>query len=85
MNHPDNPGAPGACPSAPSAPPATATPPAPLYSRPRKTFLLGRLLLSWILGNADRMAMSMSVVPIQNEFNLDARSAGLLLSAFYVS
>ncbi|MGH8790505.1 MAG: MFS transporter [Cupriavidus necator] len=75
MKHSDNPGAPGAHPAAP----------APFYSRPRKTFLLAMLLLSWILGNADRMAMSVSIVPIQNEFNLDARSAGLLLSAFYVS
>ncbi|MGY2486845.1 hypothetical protein [Cupriavidus sp. CP313] len=51
MKHPDNLGAPG----------AHAAAPAPLYSRPRKTFLLAMLLLSWILGNADRMAMSVSI------------------------
>jgi ACS family hexuronate transporter-like MFS transporter len=55
------------------------------YSAARKTFLLIMLLASWILANADRMAMSISIVPITRDFNLDARSAGLVLSAFYVS
>ena len=55
------------------------------YSRSRKTFVLVMLFLSWILANADRIAMSISIVPITQEFALDARSAGLLLSAFYLS
>ncbi|WP_186032178.1 MFS transporter [Burkholderia gladioli] len=55
------------------------------YSFSRKMFLLAMLLLSWILANADRIAMSISIVPITRDFHLDARSAGLLLSAFYVS
>lgn len=55
------------------------------YSGARKAFLLVTLLVAWILGNADRMAMSISIVPITQDFNLDARSAGLVLSAFYVS
>ncbi|WP_158938108.1 MFS transporter [Burkholderia sp. S171] len=55
------------------------------YSSKRKAFVLVMLLVSWILANADRMAMSISIVPISKDFNLDARSAGLLLSAFYVS
>lgn len=56
-----------------------------IYSGKRKAFVLVMLLVSWILANADRMAMSISIVPISKDFNLDARSAGLLLSAFYVS
>lgn len=56
-----------------------------LYSGPRKAFLLVMLLLAWILANADRVAMSVSIVPISQDFNLDASKAGLLLSAFYVS
>jgi len=55
------------------------------YSGTRKAFLLVMLLLSWILANADRMAMSISIVPITKDFSLDASSAGLLLSSFYVS
>ena len=55
------------------------------YSGKRKAFVLVMLLISWILANADRMAMSISIVPISKDFNLDAQSAGLLLSAFYVS
>jgi len=55
------------------------------YSSTRKAFLLVMLLLSWILANADRMAMSISIVPITKDFSLDASSAGLLLSSFYVS
>lgn len=55
------------------------------YSGKRKAFVLAMLLISWILANADRMAMSISIVPISKEFNLDARAGGLLLSAFYVS
>ncbi len=64
---------------------AAPTPGAASYSMARKIFLIGMLLLSWILANADRIAMSISIVPITHDFNLDARSAGLLLSAFYVS
>ncbi|WP_231941416.1 hypothetical protein [Burkholderia sp. PAMC 28687] len=55
------------------------------YPGKRKAFVLVMLLISWILANADRMAMSISIVPISKDFNLDAQSAGLLLSAFYVS
>jgi MFS family permease len=55
------------------------------YTRRGKIFVLVMLLLSWILGNADRMAMSISIIPITNEFGLDAQSAGLVLSSFYVS
>ncbi len=55
------------------------------YSPARKAFLLVMLLPSWILANADHMAMSISIVPITRDFNLDAQSAGLVLSAFDVS
>jgi ACS family hexuronate transporter-like MFS transporter len=55
------------------------------YSGPRKIFLLITLLLSWMLANADRVAMSVSIVPITKEFKLGPEAAGLVLSAFYIS
>ncbi|WP_233832261.1 MFS transporter [Paraburkholderia sp. ZP32-5] len=55
------------------------------YSRPRKVLLLVVLLAAWVLANADRIAMSISIVPITNEFSLDPREAGLVLSSFYVT
>jgi len=55
------------------------------YSRSRKIFILVSLLFSWMLANADRIAMTIAIIPITNEFGLDAKSAGYVLSAFYVS
>lgn len=55
------------------------------YSRPRKIILLVVLLAAWVLANADRIAMSISIVPMTKEFSLDAREAGFVLSAFYVT
>lgn len=55
------------------------------YSRGQKVFVLITLLLSWILANADRMAMSVSIIPITKEFALDAQSAGMVLGSFYIS
>lgn len=63
--------------------PAAAT--AARYSRGQKIFVLVTLLLSWILANADRMAMSVSIIPITKEFALDAESAGMVLGSFYIS
>jgi ACS family hexuronate transporter-like MFS transporter len=56
-----------------------------LYSSARKTAVLVILLLSWILANADRVAMSIAIIPITHEFQLSAESAGLVLSSFYIS
>jgi MFS transporter, ACS family, hexuronate transporter len=56
-----------------------------LYSRSRKAAVLVILLLSWILANADRVAMSIAIIPIRHEFGLTAQSAGVVLSSFYVS
>lgn len=80
MNHPTQPTA-----TAPLAATPVDTSTAANYSGKRKAFVLVMLLVSWILANADRMAMSISIIPISKDFNLDAQSAGLLLSAFYVS
>jgi MFS transporter, ACS family, hexuronate transporter len=55
------------------------------YSASRKLFILASLLFSWILANADRIAMTISIIPISKEFGLDSKSAGYVLSAFYVS
>jgi MFS transporter, ACS family, hexuronate transporter len=55
------------------------------YSRGRKIFLLVTMLLSWMLANADRIAMTIAIIPITKELALDAKSAGYVLSAFYVS
>lgn len=68
-----------------AAPPGDTRLSAPAYSGPRKTFLLITLLLSWMLANADRVAMSVSIIPITREFSLGPEAAGLLLSAFYIS
>ena len=54
-------------------------------SRARKLFILISLLFSWMLANADRIAMTIAIIPITKEFGLDAKSAGYVLSAFYVS
>jgi MFS family permease len=58
---------------------------APAYSSRHKTFVLITLLISWILANADRMAMSIAIIPITQEFALDAKDAGVLLGSFYIS
>jgi len=63
------------------APPAAAS----RYGRKQKIFVLVTLLFSWILANADRMAMSVSIIPITKEFGLDAGAAGMVLGSFYVS
>lgn len=55
------------------------------YSRRQKMFVLITLLVSWILANADRMAMSVAIIPITQEFSLDAKAAGLVLGSFYIS
>jgi MFS family permease len=56
-----------------------------LYSPWRKTAVLVILLFSWILANADRVAMSIAIIPITHEFQLSASMAGLVLSSFYIS
>lgn len=53
------------------------------YSTVRKIILLVTLLAAWVLANADRIAMTISIVPIRGEFALDAKQAGLVLSSFY--
>lgn len=55
------------------------------YSRSQKIFVLVTLLFSWILANADRMAMSVSIIPITKEFGLNASSAGMVLGSFYIT
>jgi ACS family hexuronate transporter-like MFS transporter len=55
------------------------------YSRERELLVLVSLLFSWMLANADRIAMTIAIIPITQEFRLDAQSAGYVLSAFYVS
>lgn len=55
------------------------------YSNLRKVLLLVSLLAAWVLANADRIAMSLSIIPMRSEFALDAREAGLVLSSFYVT
>jgi MFS transporter, ACS family, hexuronate transporter len=52
------------------------------YSRERELLVLVSLLVSWMLANADRIAMTIAIIPITQEFRLDAQSAGYVLSAF---
>ncbi|MBB3210810.1 MFS family permease [Herbaspirillum sp. Sphag1AN] len=56
-----------------------------LYGRKQKIFVLVTLLFSWILANADRMAMSVSIIPITKDFALDAQQAGMVLGSFYLT
>jgi len=55
------------------------------FSRWQKIACLSGLFLAWAVGYADRILMSVAVIPIAHEFSLDAGQAGMLLSAFYVS
>lgn len=55
------------------------------YTRARKTAVVGTLFIAWLIGYADRIAMSTSIIPIQKEFSLGAESVGYVLSAFYLS
>ncbi|AOZ09305.1 MFS transporter [Cupriavidus malaysiensis] len=55
------------------------------YSPRRRGAVLACLFLAWLVGYADRIAISTAIVPISREFALDARAAGYVLSAFYVS
>jgi MFS family permease len=55
------------------------------FSRSQKIACLSGLFLAWAVGYADRILMSVAVIPISHELALDTRQAGMLLSAFYVS
>jgi ACS family hexuronate transporter-like MFS transporter len=55
------------------------------FSRLQKIACLSGLFLAWAVGYADRILMSVAVIPIAQEFSLDAGQTGMLLSAFYVS
>ena len=55
------------------------------FSRSQKIACLSGLFLAWAVGYADRILMSVAIIPISHELALDARQAGMLLSAFYVS
>lgn len=65
----------------PAPPPSAAL----TYSSGRKFAVLTILLLSWILANADRQAMSISILPIAKEFGLSPEGSGWVLSSFYFS
>ncbi|EJN28535.1 sugar phosphate permease [Pseudomonas sp. GM78] len=54
-------------------------------SKTQKLICLSALFLAWAVGYADRIVMSTAIIPIGQEFALDARQAGMVLSAFYVS
>lgn len=53
--------------------------------RLQRNFCLLGLFIAWIVGYADRVAISTAVIPIGHEFNLDAAQIGYVLSAFYLS
>ena len=55
------------------------------FSRSQKIACLSGLFLAWAVGYADRILMSVAIIPISHELALDAPQAGMLLSAFYVS
>ncbi|MFM0239820.1 MFS transporter [Paraburkholderia phytofirmans] len=55
------------------------------FSRAQKTAVIAGLFLAWAVGYADRILMSVALVPISKEFMLTAQEGGMLLSAFYFS
>jgi len=55
------------------------------YTRRRRNAVLACLFIAWLVGYADRIAMSTAIVPIAKEFSLDAKAIGYVLSAFYVT
>jgi ACS family hexuronate transporter-like MFS transporter len=55
------------------------------FSSSQKAACLSGLFLAWAVGYADRILMSTAIIPIGHELSLDAREAGMLLSAFYIS
>ncbi len=55
------------------------------FSRSQKIAALSGLFLAWAVGYADRILMSVAIIPISREFALDPGQAGMALSAFYVS
>jgi len=55
------------------------------FSRSQKMACLSGLFLAWAVGYADRILMSTAIIPISHELALNAREAGMLLSAFYIS
>jgi MFS family permease len=61
------------------------TPASETRSKTQKLICLSALFLAWAVGYADRIVMSTAIIPIGQEFALDAQQAGMVLSAFYVS
>ncbi|MGM0919606.1 MAG: MFS transporter [Bacillota bacterium] len=51
----------------------------------RKTFwILLFLFLAWVVGNIDKMAINVAMIPIAEEFSLDSKQTGLILSVFFL-
>ena len=55
------------------------------HSRTQKNIILASLFVAWIVAYADRVAMSISIVPMAKELSLDAEMAGYALGAFYLT
>jgi MFS family permease len=55
------------------------------FSSPQKTACLSGLFLAWAVGYADRILMSTAIILIGHELALNAREAGMRLSAFCIS
>ncbi|WHX69049.1 MFS transporter [Peribacillus frigoritolerans] len=50
-----------------------------------KHFILGLLFVGYLVDYLDRMVMSVAVVYIKGEFNLDPAAVGVILSSFFIS
>jgi len=55
------------------------------HSRTQKNIILASLFVAWIVAYADRVAMSISIVPMAKELSLDAEMAGYALGAVYLT
>ncbi|WP_257347376.1 MFS transporter [Pseudalkalibacillus decolorationis] len=52
---------------------------------PNKHFILGLLFVGWLLDYLDRMVMSVAIVSIKEDFNLDPATVGVVLSSFFLA
>jgi MFS transporter, ACS family, hexuronate transporter len=56
---------------------------APRYSNVRRGLVLCALFGAWVLAYADRVAITIAIIPISNEFRLGPAQIGFVLSGFY--
>lgn len=51
----------------------------------QKYIVIVALFITWIINYLDKFSMNVAIIPIADEFNLNASQAGLVISVFFVS